>query len=63
MMKKKKNSLHQVILWMDPKVKVIDYTYSPRNAHFGSWKRQCYSKTMLIETPFIYIGYSIYIYI
>ena len=40
MMKKKKNSLHQVILWMDPKVKVIDY-YSYFNVPKGI--NQCLS--------------------
>ena len=29
------------------------YTYSPRNAHFGSRKRPCYVETVLVETKVI----------
>ena len=57
-------------LFYSSKVLLIDqvsdvpsmYTWSPRNVHFGSWKTLCYAKTMLVEIPFMYIVYILYIY-
>ena len=35
------------------------YTYSPHNAHIGSWKTPCYAKCALVETD----SYVLYKYI